>query len=131
MQNGRTPLHLANAEVATVLLNAKADIHAKGWVSVYTVVVGGVCACVSQCDFLWMRAPTALPPRLVINVPSRPSRSLVYVQSSCTPLHRAETAEVAKVLLNAKADIHAEHNVSVCVSQCEWLWMRAFGTGER
>ena len=48
-----------------------------------------------------------------------------------TPLHGAETAEVAKAMMDAKADIHAQTKVSayaigeecVYVSECEWLWM--------
>ena len=44
---------------------------------------------------------------------------------------------MVKLLVDAKADIHAQDEVSACalaegcVSQCEWLWMRTFGTGER
>ena len=41
-----------------------------------------------------------------------PSLSLFYVQGGMTPLHGAETAEVAKALMDAKANIHAQTKVS-------------------
>ena len=42
----------------------------------------------------------------------QPSLSLVYAQDGLTPLHGAETAEVVKALVDAKANIHAQNDVS-------------------
>ena len=49
------------------------------------------------------------------------ARSLVYMQYNATPLHYAKTAEMVKLLVDAKANVNAQDSVSVyaVVDVCE------------